>query len=109
MPALHGGVASDFDALYALLEACAQENAAKLIAAGGEERHLFGWMRASASDAELAFSTLPPPDVPPTLPDGVDVLLLAIPATTLGAAFARLWRVRPPGSWENLVMWAAPG
>ncbi len=109
VPAFHGGAGSDFGTLYALVEACANDNAAKLIAAECEERHLFVWMGSSASDAELAFATLSPPAVPPRLPAGVDALWLASPTTTPGAAFARLWRLRPPGGWENLTPWPASG
>jgi len=105
--AFHGGAGSDFAALYALLEACAEANAAKLSKADAEERHLFVWIRPSASDAELAFSTLSPPTVTPALPDALDELWLASRPTTPGAAFARLWRLRPPAGWENLTPWPA--
>jgi hypothetical protein len=100
---LHGGSGSDFAALYRLIESRAEAKAPKLIAAGGAERHLFVWMRASASDAELAFATLAPPEVPPDLPQGIDVLWLASPATTPGALWGRLWRLQPPGGWELIA------
>jgi hypothetical protein len=71
----------------------AGHNIAKLLAADADERHLFLWINASQADAELAMHTGPPPQTPPPLPAGVDVLWVHNES-------GRLWRVRPPAGWE---------
>ena len=91
----HGGVSADVDAVNRLAAEHAAGNADKLLAAQADERHLFIWMDASQAEAELAMHTGPPPDSPPVLPHGVDVVWVANPS-------GHLWRSRPPGSWEVL-------
>jgi hypothetical protein len=91
----HGGVSSNVDAVNRLAAEHAARNAEKLLAAQADERHLFIWMDKSQADAELAMHTGPPPDTPPVLPHGVDVVWIANPS-------GHLWRSRPPGSWEAL-------
>jgi hypothetical protein len=98
---LSGGPSSNFDMLNALVEKCAHSKVHKLRAAAGDERHLLVWMRGSVSDAELAMAALPPPPTAADLPDGIDVVWVA----TFGAGgrpFERLWRLQPPGGWENI-------
>jgi hypothetical protein len=97
----HGGASSDFVALCGHLEDQAQAKVSKLIAAKADQAHLFIWVLGSASDAELALSTLPPPSVPPQLPAGIDVLWLASRARV---PHGRLWRLRPPDGWEDLTL-----
>jgi hypothetical protein len=101
MASLHGGAGSNFDAMNDLVSECARKKIDKLMAATGDERHLFVWIRSSASDAELAIATLPPPASPPGLPDGIDAVWVA---TSGGpdALYARLLRLRPPGAWETI-------
>lgn len=87
-----GGLSlSDVDAINRLEHA--GHNIAKLLAADADERHLFLWINASQADAELAMHTGPPPQTPPPLPAGVDVLWVHNES-------GRLWRVRPPAGWE---------
>jgi hypothetical protein len=78
-----------------LVAECARKKVVKLAAAAGDERHLFVWLRGSDSDAQLAMTTLPPPDPVPEIPDGIDVVWLAVGGAP-GQSPAWLWRLRPP-------------
>jgi hypothetical protein len=91
----HGGFMADPDAVNRLAAEHTAANADKLLAARADERHLFIWMDPSHPDAELAMHTGPPPEQPPALSDGVDVVWVANPS-------GHLWRSRPPGDWEEL-------
>ncbi len=91
----HGGISADVDAVNRLAAEHGAENANKLLAAQADERHLFIWMDSSHADAELAMHTGPPPDQPPVLPNGIDVVWIANPS-------GHLWRSRPPHSWQEL-------
>jgi hypothetical protein len=91
----HGGAVSDPNQLNDLVAERVRVKREKLEAAtDASERHLFVWLGDSYPNAELAFSTLPPPE-PPPIPASVDVVWLARLAWPI-----RLWRVRPPGGWE---------
>jgi hypothetical protein len=102
MASLRGGAGSNFDLLNDLVARCAKAKAEKLVAAAGDERHLFVWMRPSASDAELAMATLPPPVSTPAIPDGINVTWVATEPTAFDAKFGLLWRLEPPGRWEEI-------
>ncbi len=102
MPSPHGGVSGSSDLLNETVEGCAEKKAAKLRAADGDERHLFVWLLGSASGLELAMATLPMPSSPPALPAGVDVVWVATGSAFPDAPSGRLWRVRPPGGWEEI-------
>jgi hypothetical protein len=84
-----------------LVAECARKKVEKLAAAPGFERHLFVWIRSSASDAELAIATLPPPASTPALPAGIDVVWVAT-AGVAGRLYGKLWRLQPPGAWEDI-------
>lgn len=100
LTSLAGGASSNFGSMNDLVAECARKKVEKLIAAGGDERHLFVWLRSSASDAQLAMTTLPPPDSVPEIPEGVDVVWLAVGIP--GQPVPWLWRMRPPGWWEQV-------
>jgi hypothetical protein len=97
---LAGSAGSDFESMNDLVAERASKKVEKLIAAGGDERHLFVWLRGSASDAQLAMTTLPPPGSVPEIPEGIDVVWLAVGVP--GQPVSWLWRLRPPGGWENV-------
>jgi hypothetical protein len=101
LASLGGSAGSNFDLMNDLVAECAQKKVNKLAAAAGAERHLFVWIRSSASDAELAIATLPPPVAAPTLPTEIDVVWVA----TAGVAdqpYGKLLRLQPPGEWEDI-------
>ena len=102
MASLNGGVTGSIDLLNETVEGCAEKKAAKLHAADGDERHLFIWLLGSASGVELAMATLPIPTSPPSLPMGVDVVCVATGPAYPDAPSGRLWRVCPPGHWEEI-------
>jgi hypothetical protein len=106
MASLAGGAGSDFGSLNELVAECARKKAPKLIAAEGDARHLFVWLRGSAADAQLAVTTLPPPESTPEIPEGIDVVWLApgIP----GQPFSRLLRLEPSGGWETISAGVGP-
>ena len=100
LASLGGPAGTNFDLMNDLVAECARKKVDKLAAAAGHECHLFVWIRSSASDAELAIATLPPPASTPALPDGIDVVWVA----TTGAVdqpYSKLLRLRPPGAWED--------
>jgi hypothetical protein len=97
---LGGGSTSNFGLLNCLVAKCARKKVEKLVAAGGDERHLFVWLRGSASDAHLAMTTLPPPGSVPEIPEGIDVVWLAVGVP--GQPVSWLWRLRPPDGWEKI-------
>lgn len=107
MASLHGGASSNFDRLNELVAECAHAKVEKLAAATGDERHLFVWMRSSVADAELAMATLPPPENVPVLPDDIDVVWVATGPESPDALRGRLWRLEPPGRWEQISAWVA--
>lgn len=97
---IHGGVAANANQVDGLVGAVARRKADKLAVARADERHLFVWLSATHSDAELAVFSGRPPTAAPSLPAGIDALWLA---TRLRDGYAeRLWRMRPPGGWEVL-------
>ena len=100
LASLGGGASSNFGLMNDLVAECAQKKVNKLAAAPGPERHLFVWIRSSASDAELAIATQPPPAAAPTLPTEIDVVWVATGMP--GEPFARLLRLQPPGGWETI-------
>lgn len=103
---IHGGATSNPDRVNRLVEAAAESNRAKLADADADadERHLFVWVDPSTSDAELAMFQDRPPHYPPALPSEIDVAWAATWGfIALGQqGIERLWRIRPPGSWERL-------
>ncbi len=101
LSSMHGGAASNFDLMNDLVAGCARRKAEKLAAADGCERHLFVWIRGSASDAALAIETLPPPPDTPEIPDGIDVVWVATGVP--GQPPRALLRLQPPGGWETIV------
>jgi hypothetical protein len=101
LASLGGGVSSNFGLMNALVAECAQKKVNKLAAATGAERHLFVWIRNSASDAELAIATLPPPAITPVLPAEIDVVWVAT-AGGVDRPYGKLLRLRPPGAWERI-------
>ena len=101
LASLSGGAGSNFESMNDLVAERASKKVEKLIAAGGDERHLFVWLRGSATDAQLAMTTLPPPNSVPEIPDGIDVVWLAVGGGQ-GQPFSWLWRLRPPGPWEPI-------
>jgi hypothetical protein len=101
LTSLAGGSTSNFGLLNDSVAKCAQRKVEKLIAAGGDERHLFVWLHGSASDAHLAMTTLPPPDSVPYIPEGIDVAWLAVGVP--GQSVSWLWQLRPPGGWEKIA------
>ncbi len=96
----HGSASGNPDQLNELVISCVKADLHKLKAARDRngaavsERHLFIWLTDSYPDAELAFSTMPPP-APPAIPPVIDVVWLATFAWPI-----RLWCLRPPGPWE---------
>jgi hypothetical protein len=80
---------SDFESMNELVAERASKKVEKLIAAGGDERHLFVWLRGSATDAQ------------PEILEGIDVVWLAV-AGGPGQPFSRLWRLRLPRGWVRL-------
>lgn len=102
MASLNSGVTGSIDLLNKTVEGCAEKKAAKLRAADGDEKHLFVWLLGSASGVELAMATLPIPSSPPAIPAGVDVVWVASGPAYPDAPSGRLWRVRPPGRWEEI-------
>ena len=103
MASLHGGAGSNFDLLNDLVAGRAAAKAKKLDSATGDERHLLVWMRPSVADAELAMATLRPPESTPTLPDVINVVWVATEPTRQDALFGLLWRLEPPGGWEEIA------
>jgi hypothetical protein len=94
---ISAGVASDPDQLNAIVLERVEAKVKKLRATKADERHLFVWMDSSHAEAELAFSTLPPPKAP-TLPKGIDVLWLVEP--TGWPSHVKMWRLRAGREWE---------
>jgi hypothetical protein len=100
LTSLAGGAVSSFVSMNDLVVERARKKVEKLIAAGCDERHLFVWLSGSASDAQLAMTTLPPPDSVPEIPEGIDVVWLAVGVP--GRPVSWLWRLQPPGGWEQI-------
>jgi hypothetical protein len=91
----HGGFNTDGERLNVLAVTAAESNAAKLLAANVDERHLFLWVTATEPEVEMAMGLGQIPPTPPVLPAGVDVVWAQNETNDL-------WRVRPPGDWELL-------
>ncbi len=102
MASLHGSASSNFDTLNAMVTERANAKAEKLATATADERHLFVWVRPSVPGHELTMGTLPPPEETPKLPEAVDVAWVATAPLVLDSPQGRLWRVRPPGRWEEI-------
>jgi hypothetical protein len=99
MAFVRGGVSGSTAAINEAVEDCAEKKVEKLRAAQGIEKHLFIWIPQAAAGIELAMATLGTPASAPTLPQGIDVVWMAY---GVGVAPRHLWRVRPPGGWEQL-------
>lgn len=91
----HGSASSNADQLNDLVAERVEAKQKKLAAAQAPECHLFIWLTDSYPDAELAFSTLPPPPAAPPIPPSIDVVWLARWAWPI-----RLWRLLPAKGWE---------
>jgi hypothetical protein len=96
----HRGFSARAGQVNGIVLACAESNADKLRKADAQERHLLVWV--DASGPELAMFTQPPPSHAPELPEGIDVVWAATRGKRPGELCERLWRLRPPGGWENL-------
>jgi hypothetical protein len=99
MASVHGGISGSTAAINEAVEDCAKKKVEKLRAAQGIEKHLFIWIPQAAAGIELAMATLGTLASAPTLPEGVDVVWMAY---GVGVVPRHLWRVRPPGGWEQL-------
>lgn len=96
----HGSAVGNYDQLNRLVADRAAKKHRKLAAAASaSERHLFVWLTGTYPDAELAFSTLPPPSTAPSIPTSIDVVWLATPSN---GGPNRMWTLRPPAGWENV-------
>jgi hypothetical protein len=71
---VHGGFGADIDQVNQLVVAASAANADKLADTVADERHLFVWLDSSRPAAELAVFTGIPPETPPALTPGVDVV-----------------------------------
>ena len=93
----HGGLRADSEEVNRLVEfhAHAGDNLRKLAAADADERHLFVWITGSHPQAELAMYAMGPPETPPNLPEGLDVVWAQNES-------GNLWRARRGGGWEVL-------
>jgi hypothetical protein len=83
--------------------AAARSNLAKLLATQAEERHLFVWADSTDPGALVAMASFARPAAP-RLPDGIDTVWLGLwqRNVNLQSYASTLWRVTPPGAWENL-------
>jgi hypothetical protein len=98
------GFGADVDTVNRFVEIHANANAAKLLTADADERHIFVLVDPSSPEAQLAMSTGPPPTSMPVLPAGLDVAWAATRGSiAIGeVGITRLWRVRPPDAWEDI-------
>jgi hypothetical protein len=97
------GGSVDGSAVNEGVEKAAVDNIEKLLKAAGDERHLFVWVDATDPGANAAMSTFALPG-PPELPDGVDSVWVGLwqRNVNLQSNAGILWRLTPPGTWENL-------
>jgi hypothetical protein len=80
------------------VEPLAQDNAAKLLKAEADERHIFVWIDSTIHGADLMIND----DLAPET-DGIHTAWVARRAIRPEDPVSRLWRVTPPGGWEILV------
>jgi hypothetical protein len=85
------------------VEAAAQDNLDKLLAAPGDERHLFVWVDPTDAGAHVAMATYVRP-APPRVPAGIDTVWVGLwqRSSTLQSNASTLWRLSPPGPWQIL-------
>ena len=71
--------------------------------ASGDERHLFMWVDSTDPDANAAMATFALPG-PPRLDDGIDCVWVGLwqRNVNLQSNAGILWRLTPPGTWENV-------
>lgn len=100
----HTGLSGDPSRVSQLVKDAADDNLSKLLAADAAERHLFIWLNASESEAELGLATLPQVLEAPSIPRGIDAVWLATQGMPgYGQANVnRLLLARPPGEWQKL-------
>jgi hypothetical protein len=93
----------DGSAVNEAVEREAANNLEKLLAAPGEERHLFIWADATDPGAHVAMVSYARPG-PPLLPNGIDVVWVSLwqRNVNLQSNASTLWRVTPRGAWEIL-------
>jgi hypothetical protein len=80
--------------LNPLVAAKAELKASKLVAADGDERHLWVWIADSGAGAAAAMREGMIPSEPPMLPPGIDVVWAATPD------LAQVCRAEPLTRWE---------
>jgi hypothetical protein len=99
-----GGTVDGRDVNEAVVREAAN-NLDKLLAAPGDERHLFVWADTTDPGANVAMATFARPD-PPLLPDGINTVWVGLwqRNVNLQSNASTLWRVTPPGPWEILAV-----
>jgi hypothetical protein len=98
----NAGFGSDPDKLTELVAMLAERKVKKLAASGADENHLFVWLRATYPGAEIAMALGPPPAIAPEIPEAIDVIWLATTGSAATGQLQRLWRLTPPGAWEDV-------
>jgi hypothetical protein len=96
----------DGSSINEFVEDAAVENLSKLLRATADERHLFIWVDGTDSAGNVAMATFAVPSAPPELPDGIDIVWVALclqGASYQTNAFA-LWRLIPPNGWEIVTL-----
>jgi hypothetical protein len=78
----------------------AKANTDKLAKAEADERHLFVWVHPTSGGPELMLYTGQTAEVPPQLPDVIDVAWVARFPDTAEGPVSTLWRVQRHGSWQ---------
>jgi hypothetical protein len=103
LSSLGSGRTGSADSLNGIVEGCAAKKAKKLRAAAGDEKHLLIWLRAEADETvELATATLASPGAPPTLPEGIDIVWVAMGDPDPAAPTLGVLRVQPPTGWQQI-------
>ena len=90
-------------AVNAAVEPLAQDNAAKLLKAIADERHIFVWIDSTIHGAELMLNDDLAPEDPIDLPSGIDTAWVAREAIRPTDPVSRLWRATPSGGWKIIV------
>ncbi len=93
----------DGTAVNEAVEREAANNLEKLLAAPGDERHLFIWADSTDPGAHVAMVSFARPG-PPLLPDGIDAVWVGLwqRGVNLQSNASTLWHVTPGAPWEIL-------